>query len=153
MEPTPSLPSLLNRLSRLPGELENLVGGWRDAPRGWLAQTYPYPLVNVREEDDVFHVEAEVPGLAPGRVEVSVRNGTELTIEGDRPSADAPGFWHRRERGTGSFRRVLTLPAPVDPERVEARLEHGVLRLTLPKAEEARPRRINVQGEAPPPGP
>jgi HSP20 family protein len=153
MEPTPSLPSLLNRLSRLPGELENLVGGWRDAPRGWLAQSYPYPLVNVREETDVFHVEAEVPGVAPGRVEVFVSNGTELTIEGERPAADAAGTWHRRERGAGHFRRVLTLPAAVDADKVEARLEHGVLRLTLPKAEAVRPRRINVQGEPPPPGP
>lgn len=147
MYPTVSLPSLLDRLGRLPGELEGLVGNLAAAPRAWWVNCYPYPLVNVREEVEAFHVEAEVPGVAQGQIEVFVRHGTELTLQGERPSGGGEtGTWHRQERGSGRFRRVLTLPAPVDADKVEARLEHGVLRLTLPKTESVKPRRIPVQG-------
>jgi HSP20 family protein len=147
MYPTVSLPSLLDRLGRLPGELEDLVGNLAAAPRAWWVNCYPYPLVNVREDAEAVHVEAEVPGVAQDQIEVLVQHGTELTLQGERPAkSGANGTWHRQERGAGRFRRVLTLPAPVDGAKVEARLEHGVLRLTLPKAESVKPRRIPVQG-------
>jgi HSP20 family protein len=147
MYPTVSLPSLLDRLSRLPGELEDLVGNLASAPRTWWVHSFPYPLVNVREEADAFRVEAEVPGVEPDQIEVFVRHDTELTIEGERKQKNGEnGTWWRQERGVGRFRRVLTLPVPVEADKVEARLEHGLLRLRLPKAESARPRRIPVQG-------
>jgi HSP20 family protein len=147
MKPSVSLPSLLDRLSRLPGELEDLVGNLASAPRSWWMHSFPYPLVNVREEADAFLVEAEVPGVARDQIEVHVRHGTELTIEGERkPEGDGNGTWHHQERGVGRFRRVLTLPVAVEADKVEARLEHGVLRLRLPKAESVKPHRIFVQG-------
>jgi HSP20 family protein len=147
MKPTVSLPSLLDRLSRLPGELEGLFGNLASAPRSWWMQSFPYPLVNVREEADAIRVEAEVPGVARDQIEVLVRHGTELTIEGERKQdGDQNGTWHHQERGVGRFRRVLTLPVAVEADKVEARLEHGVLRLRLPKAESVKPHRIPVQG-------
>jgi HSP20 family protein len=147
MKPSVSLPSLLDRLSRLPGELEDLVGNLASAPRAWWVNSFPYPLVNVREEADAFRVEADVPGVTRDQIEVLVRHGTELTIEGERKQdCETNGTWHQQERGVGRFRRVLTLPVAVDADQVEARLEHGVLRLRLPKAESVKPHRIAVQG-------
>jgi HSP20 family protein len=146
MVPNVSLPALLNRLSRLPGELEDLVGNLAAAPRAWWMNSIPYPLVNVREDTDTVHIDAEVPGLTADQIEVSIRHGNELTIQGERPSSDgAIGAWHQQERGVGRFQRILTLPTPVDADNVEARLEQGVLRLKLPKAESVKAHRIPVR--------
>ncbi len=146
MYPTVSLPALLGRLRRLPGEVEGLIGNLASVPRNWWMHSFPYPLVNVREEADAFHVEAEVPGVTQEQIEVFVRHGTELTLQGERrPAGGESGTWHYQERGAGRFHRVLTLPVPVDAGKVEAQLEHGVLRLLLPKAEAVKPHRVPVQ--------
>jgi HSP20 family protein len=147
MNPTVSLPALLSRLGRLPGELEELMEGLANKPRDWWVKSFPYPLVNVREEPDAFYVEAEVPGVNQDQIDVLIRHGTELTLQGDRkPVGSEISTWHYRERGEGRFHRVLTLPMPVDAGKVEARLEQGVLRLVLPKTEAVKPHRIPVQG-------
>ncbi len=147
MYPNVSLPALLNRLSRLPGELEEMMGSLASKPRDWWMQSLPYPLVNVREEADAFHVEAEVPGVAREQIEVLIRHGTELTLQGERKAASGEsGAWLYQERGVGRFQRVVTLPVPVDADKVQARLEQGVLRLLLPKTEAVKPHRIAVQG-------
>jgi HSP20 family protein len=147
MYPSISLSSLWNHLTNLPGAVEDVVGTMASAPRSWWLHSFPYPLVNVREEGDALRVEAEVPGVSLEQIEVSIQHGVELTIQGERP-ADSAGSasWHRRERGVGRFERVLTLPVPVEVEKVEARLENGVLRLTLPKAESVKARRIPIKG-------
>jgi len=127
-----------------------------------------FPAVNVAETDDRLTVEAELPGLDAGDVEVSVM-GDELLLKGSRPgtspesaagSPEGTGtraagagngeerrgvVWHRRERGTGGFERRIPLPVPVDAARVEARLVDGVLTVTCPKSPEAQPRRIEVR--------
>ncbi|MGH7172913.1 MAG: Hsp20/alpha crystallin family protein [Gemmataceae bacterium] len=152
MNPSISLPALLSRLGRLPGNLEELMESLASKPRDWWMQSFPYPLVNVREETDAFHVEAEVPGVTQDQIEVLIRHGTELTLQGERkPASGETCTWHHRERGEGRFHRVLTLSAPVDADKVQARLEHGVLRLLLPKAESLKAHRIPVKdanGEA-----
>jgi HSP20 family protein len=104
-----------------------------------------FPAVNVWEDSDAFHLEAEVPGLKQEDVNIAVTQRNVLTLSGERKAEDGEGRWHRRERGFGRFQRVLRLPAPVDADKVEAKLENGVLRLTLPKHEDAKPRRIAVK--------
>jgi HSP20 family protein len=147
MSPNVSLQALWNRLGRVPGELEEWMEILASKPREWWVKSIPYPLVNVREEADAFYVEAEVPGVAQDQIEVFIRHGTELTIQGERkPTTCETGAWHYRERGYGRFQRTLTLPAAVDPAKVEARLDQGVLRLVLPKTESAKPHRVPVQG-------
>ena len=147
MNPTVSLPALLNRLGRLPGNLEELMGQLASKPRSWWMQSFPYPLVNVREETDAFHVEAEVPGLTREQIEVLIQHGTVLTLRGERKqAASETGTWHHQERSVGRFERAVTLPAPVDADKVQARLENGVLRLVLPKADSVKPHRIPVHG-------
>jgi HSP20 family protein len=114
----------------------------------WPGFAVSYPPLNVWEDDANFYVEAELPGLSLDKLEIFVADGNLLTIQGQRqPSAVASGTWHRQERGFGKFGRQVQLPSDVDANRVEAKLEQGVLRVTLPKNERARPRRIPVKGE------
>jgi HSP20 family protein len=142
------LPTFWTGLNRLHGEVDRLLDRFGlDLPRP-LALAPSFPLVNVWEDADAFHVEAELPGLKQEDVQVAVTHRNQVTIQGERkPDETLQGAWHRRERGFGRFQRSFTLPAAVDTDKVEARLEHGILRLTLPKAEEARPRRIAVKAE------
>ena len=105
-----------------------------------------YPPLNVWEDDDNLYVEAELPGMTPEDIEASVAEGDQLTIAGERKlQATENGSWLRQECGYGRFSRTVTLPAEVDADAVEASYEAGVLTLTLPKMEEARPKRITVK--------
>jgi HSP20 family protein len=141
------LPTLWASFDRLQGEMGRLFDDLGvGLPRN--VALVAFPPVNVWEDNDAFRVEVEVPGLTQEQVQVSVTNKNQLTIQGERlPQEDGKARWHRRERGFGRFQRVLKLPTPVDADHVEAKLENGVLQLTLPKAEEARPRRIAVKAE------
>jgi HSP20 family protein len=107
-----------------------------------------FPPLNVWEDGDQVHVTAELPGLNLNDLEIYVTGGNQLTLKGERkPCATQKGVWHRQERAFGSFSRTLTLPFPVDPDKVEARLENGVLQLQLTKHESARPCKIPVKAE------
>lgn len=142
------LPTLWGNFDRLQGEVDRLLGAWGlDVPRQ-MALATSFPAMNVWEDSDAFHVEAELPGLTEAQLHVSVTNRNQVTIGGERQVDETTnGRWLRRERGFGRFQRVLRLPAPVDSEKVEAKVDNGILRLTLPKAAEALPRRIAVKGE------
>jgi len=114
----------------------------------WPGLAGTYPPVNVWEEGDNVYAEAELPGMQLEHLEVYVADGNQLTIQGERqPAPPEQGVWHRQERGFGKFSRVLTLPVAVDADKVEARFDQGVLRVTMPKSEAARPRRITVKAE------
>ena len=104
------------------------------------------PAMNVWQRDDALYVEMEVPGVKGEQVDVAVAGG-ELTVKIDRPEPNEEGVtYHRRERPVGSFRRSLRLPFEVDADKVEAEIRDGVLTVTLPKAEAAKPRKISVTG-------
>ncbi len=106
-----------------------------------------FPQVNVREDDRSLYVEADLPGLAMDDIDVSVL-GNELTIKGERKQGDEEGVsYHLRERGVGTFHRVVQLPLDVAAQNVSATLRDGVLTVTLPKAESTVPRKIHVRGE------
>jgi HSP20 family protein len=106
-----------------------------------------FPAINVWDEGEALVAEAELPGLKHEELDISVV-GSELTIKGERKPVTEEGMsYHRRERGTGAFTRVLRLPVEVDAERVEATLRDGVLTIRMPKAEAAKPRKINVQAK------
>jgi HSP20 family protein len=103
-----------------------------------------YPGVNVWEDGDAAHIEAELPGLSMEDIEVLV-SGNEVTINGERKIVDVQdATYHRRERGTGRFTRTLTLPWEIDADKVEAKLREGVLKLTVFKSETAKPRKVKV---------
>lgn len=109
--------------------------------------TRAFPAINIWDEGEELVAEAELPGLKSEDLDVSVV-GSELTIKGERKSVGEEGTsYHRRERGTGTFTRVLRLAAEVDAENVQATLRDGVLTVRMPKAEAAKPRKINVQAK------
>jgi HSP20 family protein len=102
------------------------------------------PAVNIWDQGEELMVEMELPGVKSEQIDLSVM-GDKLTIKVDRPDvAQEETTFHRRERATGSFTRTITLPCAVNAEKVEADLSQGVLMLKLPKAEAAKPRKINV---------
>lgn len=104
-----------------------------------------FPALNIWEDRDNFLAEAELPGVDEENLEVFTI-GDELTIRGKREPLSGKGVtYHRQERGTGEFERVITLPSDVDADKVEAKLHNGVLTITLPKAETARPHKIEVR--------
>ena len=133
-------PAHSNRINR---EMDRLFSTFFGEPRPSVAAG-PRAAVNIWETDEAWLLEAEVPGVSPEQVDVSVLND-ELTISVQRPeSEEGEAVYFRRERPEGDFSRTIQLPTVIDAERVEAELKHGVLTLTLPKAETARRRKIEV---------
>lgn len=118
---------------------ERFAAGYRRA----LASSYP-PL-NIWGDNDKFYAEAELPGMQLDHLEIYVTEENQLTIQGERRQRELDkGVWYGQERGFGQFSRTIRLPVKVDADKVEARFEHGVLFVTLPKNEAAKPRRISV---------
>jgi HSP20 family protein len=136
---------MFNQLQQFQNEMNRLFDRWNDGGRAGVAT---FPALNVREEGDEVFVEADLPGLDLKDLEIYVTGGNQLTIKGERkPYAAEKGVWHRQERAYGHFTRSLTLPFPVDADKVDARLENGVLLVRLAKHESARPRKIQVKAE------
>jgi HSP20 family protein len=133
-------------MQQLQSEMNRLFDRWGDGGRGHTFAT-SYPAVNVWEDGENVLVEAELPGLDPKDLEIHVTGGNQLTLKGERKEAiPEKRVVHRQERGFGTFVRVLTLPFPVNADKVDARFENGVLLVKLPKHEAAKPRKINVKG-------
>lgn len=101
------------------------------------------PANRVRRDEGQVVVKIEMPGVAQPDLEIQVE-GRNLTIVGKRPD-QAQGTWLLRERSRGDFRRTYTVDPGIDLDKVDARLENGVLTLTLPMREEAKPRKIEVK--------
>ncbi len=116
-----------------------------EGPRRYTGGRRRYPLVNVWESPDGLVVDAELPGVDPNAVDIAVENGL-LTIAGKRELAEGqPEQYHRRERPEGAFSRSFELPFRVEAEAVKAAYQNGILRVTLPRAESDKPKRIAVK--------
>jgi HSP20 family protein len=104
------------------------------------------PNVDIRETGDAYHIEAEVPGVDPQAIEVTLDKGV-LTLKGERKEEKSGenGQARYRERRFGSFVRRFSLPETADEDNIDARAEHGVLRLTINKKATSEPRRITVR--------
>jgi HSP20 family protein len=109
-----------------------------------IAGTNSFPL-DVSESDDEFVVHATLPGINPDEIQITVQ-GDVLTIRGDTKAQDErkDQNWLIRERRSGSFQRSITFGTQVDADRASTQFEHGVLTLTLPKSEQARPKQIKI---------
>ena len=124
------------RLANLQDELDRLF----ESPlRAWA------PALDVREDKDSFVIRAELPGLKREDIEVSLQDGA-LVISGERTveKVEEGVEVHRQERYYGKFQRALSLPEPVAADKVKADYKDGVLTVTLPKTEEAKPKKIDV---------
>lgn len=106
-----------------------------------------FPPLNITEHEVKLFVHAELPGIRPEDLEVSVE-GKTLTLRGERkPDSVENVSYHRRERRTGRFHKAVSLPHEINAENVTAEFKNGVLELILPKAEIAKPKKITVQAE------
>ena len=134
------------RMNRLHGAMNQLLGQPNGDDNRQLRLGGAYPALDVWEDEATLFVEAELPGMELADVEIFVTGGNQLTLRGERKQPqEGEGTWHRQERGFGQFSRALNLPFNVDADKVEAKLQHGVLTVELPKAADAKPRRIAVK--------
>jgi HSP20 family protein len=132
----------LANLQRQMNRLLQTTPGWESSPR----RVGVYPLVNISEDHDHVYVRAELPGVRPEDLEITIEN-QGLVLRGQRRIAteEKNVTYHRRERESGFFRRMLRLPAPVSPQNARAACKDGVLTITLAKPEEIKPRQIAVK--------
>jgi HSP20 family protein len=138
LNPFRELQQLQRRMDRL---FQDTYGGERFT---WRAGVYP--LVNLSEDKDHVYVRAELPGVKAADLEITLQDNS-LILRGERkiPAEDKQVNYHRRERESGFFRRIVTLPAAVRADNVEASCKDGVLTVKMAKPEEVKPRKIEVK--------
>jgi HSP20 family protein len=137
----PEVRTIQSEMSRLVNEF--FRGGMRDK-RAWK-QSFWTPAIDMCEGDQAFTLTAELPGFSKDDGQVELKNN-RLTLKGERKrESDVQEKQYRRvERVYGAFERSIKLPAVVDADKAEATFKDGVLKLTLPKAEEAKPKPIRI---------
>lgn len=142
LHPWAEFTRLFNEMDRA---FADTVDGGRATP---FSRSYR-PAIDLYDSGDEFVVHALIPGTNPDELDVSMEQNT-LHITGsygyEAPEEQARQWtWYRREIGSGQFTQTVNLPAPVDSDQIEAHFEWGVLTLRLPKAEQARSKRIEVR--------
>ena len=141
--PTWRVRSPFEELERLRQQMDRLY----DDTRGPFQRPHAgvFPLINLTEDADHYYVRAELPGVAADEIDIQV-TANNLSISGERKiAAEEEGArYHRRERDAGRFSRSLGLPGEINSDKVEAKLENGVLTVVISKAEVAKPKQISV---------
>lgn len=135
---------ILYDLLRLQEEADELLGDWgppsgiRSLPRG------SFPALNIVQTAERVDIYLFAPGVDPTTLDTSIQQNL-LTVSGKRElDVDENANYYRRERFSGEFRRVVSLPEDVDPRHVEARYINGILQVTVQRHEETRPRQIEI---------
>jgi HSP20 family protein len=134
-----------NDLMSMRDALDRLFEERFRAPAEWGTMTSP--AIDMYQTDKDVVVRASLPGVKPEDIDISVL-GDMLTIKGELKSEETVNRedYYYQERRHGAFSRALSLPVPVQPDQAEAKFEHGVLTLTLPKAEQAMAKKIEIKG-------
>ncbi|MCX7086793.1 MAG: Hsp20/alpha crystallin family protein [Methylococcales bacterium] len=137
-----------NLLNQLQKELEHSRED--KSNEGSVATAEWAPAVDIKEEPDKFIIHADIPGVKPEDIEVSMETGV-LTVKGKKESeakTEKDGYGYKRaERTYGSFYRRFSLPDTADDEAINAKCKYGVLEITIPKREAVKPKRITVAAE------
>lgn len=134
---------------------------WRDAMDRFFQEGFSRPgslfagrgivPLDIADNGNAFEITATIPGVKPDDVHITVQGDT-LTLRGETTTEferkDQNQNWIAHERQSGAFYRSVSLPAPVDADKAQARFENGVLHLTLPKSEAAKPKQIRISGQA-----
>ena len=135
---------LLDDFVRMQQEMDELFRAG-PTPSGIRASGRAYPPINIGATPDRVDVYLFAPGMDPDSLEITLQQNL-LTLAGGRKSSVEEGVdYYRRERFQGDFRRVLTLPEDVDPEKVDAVYHDGVLHITIERSEAAKTRQIKVK--------
>jgi HSP20 family protein len=136
------LGNIWNEMERLDRNMNHLCSGTQAHARAGV-----FPPLNFYDDNESIIVRAEIPGIDPAELDINVTFNS-LTIKGGREKEETgeKASFHRREREHGSFSRTMNLPQEVNPDNVLAKYQFGILEVILPKAEEAKPRRIQIEG-------
>lgn len=142
-DPFRDLVGLQERMNRMFDE--SFRGSGRSGGEDWALGGAWAPAVDIYEHDGNIVVKAELPGVDPKDVDVRVENNT-LSLRGERKIDDEvkQESYHRVERAYGTFTRSFSLPSVLDQEKIKAEYKDGVLKVTLPKHEQAKPKQINI---------
>lgn len=137
---------VFDQLERMRREMDQIFGDWSGGTSGIRSVgTAAYPQINVGSSPDRVDVYAFAAGLDPKTLDISLQQNL-LTISGERKLKEPEtADYYRKERFTGDFRRVISLPEDVDPDKVNATYKEGVLHLVVQRREEVRPRRVEVK--------
>ena len=137
----------LRALAHMRQDMERMINGGRngDGLETTFADAVWSPRVNISETNDHYVITADLPGMRKEDIKVTYDNGV-LTIQGERKQEveEKDEKLHRVERLYGMFERSFRLPMSVQADKIQAEFKDGVLRLTLPKAEDAKPRQISI---------
>ena len=140
-----SFDRLFEEFRRMEQQMDELFGSGMMPPAIRSVGRGTYPPVNVGASPNQVDVYLFAAGLDPKRIEVSVQQNL-LTVSGERNvPVDDNATYYRQERYNGPFQRAIALPEDVDPDRVEAKYNDGVLQITARRRESAKPRKISVQ--------
>ncbi len=145
---TRRLPTMRRRTDQTPSNpIWDLMEDFRDSPFSLTREAVVVPALEMKEDDSEVTVRAELPGIDPKEVDVSLERGY-LTIKGEKKQEkkqEKENYLHV-ETSYGSFSRTIPVPADIDPDKVRAGYKKGVLTITLPKKETAKPRRVEISG-------
>jgi HSP20 family protein len=135
-----------NELDRMRRQMDMLTGSMFGGVPQQATASGVYPALNVTEDKDKYYIRAELPGLKQEDLDIQA-TGKSISISGQKTIApeDETAKYHRREREAGKFSRIIDLPDNIDTEKVEAGLANGILTITIPKAEAAKPRQIAIR--------
>ncbi|PIE34169.1 molecular chaperone [candidate division KSB3 bacterium] len=141
--------SLVNELTGMQQEMNRLFDEFFGERRAEMAEGTWIPAVDVSETESEIALRAELPGMTHGDIELNVQDNT-LTLKGEKKlnAKDHGENFHRIERSYGSFTRSFTLPCDVNLEAVKATFKDGILTVTLPKSEVAKPKKIQISTES-----
>lgn len=145
--PTMGRRSPFNQLNLLKRQMDLLSDAmFHRVPMSRLLSSGVFPAINLTEDGQNYYLRAEMPGIRSGDIEVQVV-GRNLTLSGERKIASEGEDvrYHRREREAGRFSRVIGLPGDIDSQKVNAKLNNGLLEITIAKSESAKPRTITVK--------
>jgi len=134
---------LFERMERMRREMNQLMGAFRPFVGGGV-----FPAINIYDNGEAYIAQAELPGVDPREVDVTV-TGNTLNVKGKReiqPAGDKAAYL-RRERAAGEFNRAFKLPEAVDSGKVQAIFRNGILQVMMPRAEQAQARKVSIKAE------
>jgi HSP20 family protein len=140
-------PYELGGIARLNRMLDEALGGWMgmESPRGGSLLSDWLPACDITEDEGAIRLQLELPGVKPEDVRLSIEDNV-LTVRGEKrqQAEERNERVHRYERSYGSFERTFTLPSSVDTGSIDANMDNGILTVSIPKSERAKPREIRL---------
>ena len=126
--------------------VDQLFGNYTGRPGRMRLYRGVFPSLNITENEDNLCLTAELPGMNPNEIDISA-TADSITLRGERKesSSSKEVNYHQREREFGTFRRVIDLPIKIDTDKMSASYKNGILTVVLPKAEETKPKQIQIK--------